>query len=186
LHAIQGELEALHATAADWAYWDDTYTFAQGSNPNYIAGNLTDSSFANLKLNLIVILNSQNQMVYGQSFDLVEVSPIPLPNGLAALLQPGSPLLDLPALDSAVEGLVMVETTPLLVVSLPILTNEILGPSEGTLIFGRYLEDAYVSEIAATYQFNLSAYVLAGGMPPPGWRRCYPNWQAAAARWCSP
>jgi len=167
IHAIESELEHLYSTAADWAYWDDTYFFAQGANASYIDDNLTDSTFANLKLNLILILNTQGQMVFGQGFDLVGVGPAALPGDLDVHLQPGSPLLTHDTLESVVQGLVMVEQKPMLVVSLAILTNDSLGPAAGPLGFGRYLDEQYVADLAATYQFRLNVQPVAGTNVPP-------------------
>lgn len=56
----------------DWGNWDDTYYFIENENPDYISGNLTDTTFNNLDLNFIIIVNADNDIVYQQYFSLEE------------------------------------------------------------------------------------------------------------------
>src|SRR4030042_3597370 len=67
-NALSNELSEISSRATDWAFWDDTYFFVQGKNENYVSLNLLDSTFANLRLNLMVFINATGQVVYGEVF----------------------------------------------------------------------------------------------------------------------
>ena len=55
--ALVSELADLSDKAEEWAARDDTYQFIQDHNQNYIRANLGDSTFTDLRLNLIVLMN---------------------------------------------------------------------------------------------------------------------------------
>jgi sensor domain CHASE-containing protein len=48
----------LNSKAWDWANWDELYRFAADGNAEFIETNLADSTFVELKLNLILIVIS--------------------------------------------------------------------------------------------------------------------------------
>jgi sensor domain CHASE-containing protein len=52
LNALSNELSILDATNSDWALWDDTYTFIEDADEDYIQSNLVDGTFTGLRLNL--------------------------------------------------------------------------------------------------------------------------------------
>ncbi|HEY9599647.1 MAG TPA: CHASE4 domain-containing protein, partial [Cyanophyceae cyanobacterium] len=46
--ALNNNLKELNRTTGDWAMWDETYTFVEGTNKNYVQENLDDSILTNL------------------------------------------------------------------------------------------------------------------------------------------
>ncbi len=139
-HLYDRELAGLAAQAADWANWDDTYTFLADHNEEYIESNYPLEMFQTLGLNLAVLTDLSGQVVFSKAYDAQaerEAPPPPSLQGdlLASLLEPPRPLaglLDLP------EG-------PLLVAAEPILTSTRTGSPRGVLTFGRWLDDDVLS-----------------------------------------
>lgn len=82
MNAVANELTDLDGKVSDWAFWDDTYLFIQDLNQNYVDLNLADSTFTNLRLNLIAFVNSSGQIVYGKTFDLANRTEMPLPQSM--------------------------------------------------------------------------------------------------------
>lgn len=82
LSALSNELSGLDSTASDWAAWNDTYTFIQDANDNYMKFNLADDTFANLRLNIMLFINSTGNVVYGKAFNLQNMSETPVPDFL--------------------------------------------------------------------------------------------------------
>ena len=68
LNALSNEVAELDSTASDWAAWDDTYAFIQDANDNYLKSNLVDDTFVNLKLNIMLFVNSTGNVVYPKGF----------------------------------------------------------------------------------------------------------------------
>jgi sensor domain CHASE-containing protein len=53
-NALDGQLDYLTTTVADWAHWDDSYIFVEDGNTEYREANLTDDTFVNLNLSLVL------------------------------------------------------------------------------------------------------------------------------------
>jgi len=77
LNIVDNEMSSLSITPQDWAYWDDTYKFMQDQNQEYIKSNLGDTSVDNLRLNLMLYVNLQGQIVYSKYYDLKNKTSLP-------------------------------------------------------------------------------------------------------------
>jgi signal transduction histidine kinase len=150
LSALSNELSELDSTTADWAAWDDTYAFIQDVNDNYVESNLVDDTFVNLRLNMMLFLNSEGNVVYGQAFNLQNMSETPVPQDLLELLSANVFLWYHPDTESSLTGLVPLQEAPLLIASKPILTSHSEGPIQGTLIIGRYLNSEEIKNLEKT------------------------------------
>lgn len=53
----------------DWAQWDDTYAFVKTRDPAYVESNLTPAILADLEMDLMVILNTEGEVVWGRASD---------------------------------------------------------------------------------------------------------------------
>ena len=167
LSALSQELSHLEATTGDWAAWDDTYAFIEDADAEYIESNLIDGTFIELRLNLMVFINSAGQIVFGKAFDLTDEEEIPVPQSLPAHLSRDDILLTHPDKESSVSGIVLLPEGPLLVASRPILTSEEKGPIRGTLVMGRYLDTAEIERLAEAVRLPLTLYEFSGPRIPP-------------------
>ncbi|MEG4410971.1 response regulator [Microcoleus sp. C2C3] len=147
LDALDEDLLSLNISAQDYAEWDDTYSFVNTRDENFVKSNFVDSTFVYLRLNLLVLLDSSGNTIFSKGFDLTSQTEIPIPESLKQHLT--DELLDSstlggsrPAAKTAV--LTLPEAT-LLIASRPIFNSNAEGPPRGTLILGRYLDS---SEIA--------------------------------------
>jgi PAS domain S-box-containing protein len=181
LNALSQELLSLENNAADWASWDDSYTFIEDKNEGYIKANLVDGSFINLRLNLMLFVNTSGQIAFGKAFDLENKQEIPLPQSLQSYLSADSLLFKHAETGNGVSGLILLPEGPMLMASEPILPNTEKGPAHGRLIMGRYLDSREIKRLSeltqlslAVHQFNApdmpadfsSAYLsLSGGAP---------------------
>jgi PAS domain S-box-containing protein len=164
-NALADELAILGTNVGDYGHWDDTYAFVQDGNRRYVDANLIDETFINLQLNLMVFVNRAGQIVFAEAFDLDQSEETPLPSGLEAYLTASSPLLSPLTGQAGIRGLIQLPGGPLLVATSPILTSQYQGPGRGTLIFGRYLNDAEISALATTTSLSLSVWSLDADTP---------------------
>jgi PAS domain S-box-containing protein len=157
---ILGELSEaearLNTMAVDYADWDDTYAFVAGELSDYPQTNLTDQTYQLLQLNLVLIVNTAGEIVYGSGYDLEAGKPTPMPAGLLAHINVSDRLLDHPTLDSSLTGIVLLPEGPLIVASRPILTSDYRGPIRGTLIIGRYLLASEIDQHSQTTNLSLA------------------------------
>lgn len=152
----------LEADTADWAAWDDTYAFIEDGNEKYIESNLTDGTFATLKLNLMLFVHSSGDIVFGKAFDLENEEEVPVPPDLLEQLPGNSRLLSQPGTYSFTSGVILLEQGPVLIASQPILTSEDEGPARGTLIFARYLDTATIDYLSQVTLFPIAMRPLDG------------------------
>ncbi|MFO7535327.1 MAG: CHASE4 domain-containing protein [Kiritimatiellia bacterium] len=131
----------LSRMAVDWSCWDDTYAFMANTNPAYIDGNLLNASLRNLRLNMIAYVGTDGQAVYGKGYDIERDAAFTPDEKLWRALLTSDRLLRHETLESSVSGLLLVGHDIWLVASGPILTSLDKGPSRGTLIMGRRMNN---------------------------------------------
>lgn len=141
---------------ADWAAWDDTYAFVEEVNPEYIESNLVPGALANLRVNLVIFIDDSGEIVFSRGLNLVNDSADSIPAALKKHLTPSDRLLQHPHPGSQVSGIVMLPEGPILITARPILTSERQGPIRGTVIFGRYLDEATVQRLSRITRLPLT------------------------------
>jgi len=154
--AVANELASLNEESVELASSDETYQFIQDHNRNYIRSNLGDASLSNDRLNFVVFLNRDGQMVYSKGVDLQAQKASSVPESLLRLLKDKSPLLEHPTVETVQAGVLLLPEGATLVVSRPILTSQRTGPIRGTLIAGRFLDAVAVKQLAATTHLALT------------------------------
>jgi signal transduction histidine kinase len=159
INDLADEAEALAATAGDWAQWDETYAFVQDHNEDYVRSNLMSETFSTLRLNAMAFVDLAGGIVYAEGYDLRNQRPAPPPAGLLGRLAVGSRLLDHPGPDSSVQGILVVDGGALLVASRPITSSSRDAPVMGTLVIGRLIDAAEVSNISRRMRLILAAHV---------------------------
>ncbi len=166
LRILDTELAGLNRTLRDWAAWDETYAFIEGGHAGYVAENLDDTVFVNLRLNLMAFVRYPDQVVFSRGFDPQSGRPADIPTSFFEQLVPGSLLLDLPNKDSYVTGILLLPEGPLLVAAQPVLTNQYEGPIHGALIFGRFLGAAEINRLAQLTQLAIDVRPYDGALLP--------------------
>ncbi|MEG4305401.1 response regulator [Microcoleus sp. D3_18a_C4] len=145
LDALDDDLSNLDTSAQDYAEWDDTYSFVETRNENFVKSNFVDSTFIYLRLNLLVLLDSNGKTIFSKGFDLKSQTEIPIPESLKQHLTEA--LLDSSTVDGdrpAKTGVLTLPEARLLIASKPILNSNSQGPPRGTLILGRYLDSSEI------------------------------------------
>ena len=109
------ELGYLDDTVSDEAAWDDTYAFIQSPSTDYIEKNLVDDTFIDLRLNLILFINSSGQIVWGKMFNLDARREIPINQSIWGQFTGDVPSLRHDSIGSTVKGIVLLPEGPMLV-----------------------------------------------------------------------
>lgn len=66
---FKSELKSLEILCIDWAFWDDTYEFIKDRNERYIASNLVESTFVDTKINVMVFVDKNGELVFSKFYD---------------------------------------------------------------------------------------------------------------------
>jgi len=148
LNAVQNELDEIESTGRDWAFWDDMYAFVQNHDKTFIRNNLKPPDLKTIMVNLVVILDEDNRVIFSRAIDFENQEEIRLPSDLAELLDKSTPLLRNIDVTSGVSGVVLLEEHPMLMSAWPILDSNQVMPPRGTLIFGRYIDHTQIDELS--------------------------------------
>ena len=149
-NAVAQDLTSLEGITKDWAWWDETYQAVQDSGEAFAQVNLVDHTFENLQVNLFVLYDVHGEVILARAFDLQNGVRVEPPQGLLEPLDPAYPLLqDLNAPPAAKSGLVRLPEGVLEVAAAPILLSSLEGPPAGTLIIGRWLDEALLARLSA-------------------------------------
>ncbi|MBX3083083.1 MAG: HAMP domain-containing protein [Anaerolineae bacterium] len=154
--ALDDDINSLKSIALGWSKWDDVYHFVDDINQNFITNNLNDPTFVDSNLNLMVFLNKRQEIVYAKAFDLEANKEVPLPESLRAHLKPGDPLITHTDITSVHQGFLSLPEGYLMTVSLPLLTSLAEGPINGTVIWGRFLDQAQVNHLSDVLRLKVS------------------------------
>lgn len=165
--ALEDDIQDLSSQLSDWAAWDESYAFAQGRDPGYPARNIAQQTFVDLRLSLFAILDSQNLIAYGESYRPT-TGMDGLPESLRAHFGEGARLVEHASPASSVQGILLLGEDPVLIAARPISTNEQTGPIEGTIVWGRRLDEAEVGRIARVTHLSLTVHPATSRIGPEG------------------
>ena len=162
--ALADDLAALDAACRNHANWDKVYAFAASGDMRFVeedVGYGPNSDLRARRLNLLVYVNTAGHIVFGEGFDLERTVETALSDRLRRYLSMDDRLLHHPDLDKGVTGVLLLENGPVLVAARPILTGRGTGPSRGTVIMGRQLDESEISRLGQTVHLPLSARPVA-------------------------
>jgi sensor domain CHASE-containing protein len=159
-HTLQNDINAFKLIALGWSKWDDVYQFVSDKNQAFIDNNLTDTTFVDSDLDLMMFIDKQNKLLFAKAFDNDLGKAVPVSEVFDQLAEPTSQLVRHTGITSEYAGFVKLQNGYLITLSLPILTSLSEGPINGTLIWGRYLNDTRIAQLSSALEVNvtLSAY----------------------------
>ena len=170
--ALAAELNEIDISATDYAL-DDI-------SPVTLVGLLNDQAFAEtldgknkladliagLNLNTFLVADADGRVLWGRGYDEDTQDLSPVPRGLLPHLTPDNPLLRHPNSETTLTGMVFIPEGPLLVASEHILSTLGEGAILGTVIMGRFLDDAEIQELSELTRLSLVMHRLDGSDIP--------------------
>ena len=149
------DLDKLSIKLSDWAARDDTYEFIEDKNQKFIDSNLTSLTLQNLRINFTVFVNGKGEIVASKGLDYNNAREMAFPEGLLALIYPGSEIITHNEASGVKKGILSLEEGPLMFASRPIVTSNGEGPIKGTLIFARFLDGREIELLSGVVHFPL-------------------------------
>jgi signal transduction histidine kinase/sensor domain CHASE-containing protein len=151
--ALSVNLDSLDSFCVDWAEWDDTYSFAQNLNQSYIDLNLDEDTFTNADINIFMVYNTQEELIYSQEYDASGKQQTVLPADLRGLLS----LTGQGEIISGAKGIITFFPQPALISCHLILTSMNQGPSTGYLVVGRFIDTELIDFLSQTTRLPLGS-----------------------------
>jgi len=162
LGAMHQEMRRIEKVAKDWALWDDAYAFAQGGNTHFAEDNVYPDVLVNLDVNLMALIGADGRRrillsVYPDTGKIREVPP-----EVERYIAPDGAWHEAHRTDQVLNGIVATEFGLLAFVAQPIHRSapDSPGPSAGTLVFARYVDEHLVAELREVTGSHLEAYAL--------------------------
>lgn len=166
VNALNEQFTAFQRSNQDWAYWNDTYQFIQDNNATYRSANLVEGTWGTLDVNVVYYIQNDDTVLFKVGYDLEQAQFTDIPAGFAAHLAADAPLRHHPELEDGTLGILLLPDNPMMVVAHNILTGDLEGPSYGTLIWGRFLNETVIAALSDATRLNLAFYRLDAAALP--------------------
>lgn len=156
-NAVAHQQQHLDSVANDWANWNSTYEFMWGRDPDYTEAEVSDETFNQYEINLLMLLDVSGRVALCRSFGRGQ-SVCRDEKQRGYMVQIARDLTGNRA-DGTVSGLITVGGQPMQVSMRPILRTDLSGPSRGTLIMARWMDEGQLLEIARMLALPMTAVV---------------------------
>ncbi|MBF0467287.1 MAG: EAL domain-containing protein [Desulfamplus sp.] len=156
MNAISAIITNLDMLVADWAFWDDTYLFLQGKKEDYITSNLPIQTFNNQNNNIIILLNTKKELVWGKYLSPSGEELLALPPGT---IETVTRFINNPAEPGdnkkGFKGILLSGNLIYMAACRPVLTSNQEGPSVGWCFMARELEHKTVESLEERIELDL-------------------------------
>lgn len=178
LDALDSKKATMKALTIDWAFWDDAYDFIGNSNKKFIERNLDHIAIANLGINLIMFIDNEGRLIYSEAIDLSTKEQIDIPKGILKYTGKYGRLLYHPNQEASYSGLFALPEGPMLVTYSAVLKSDRTGPSNGTLVFGKFLDSKELASISTLTGFSVRCESLANPPLSPDFLKAWINFKS--------
>ena len=151
---LNQQLKNLQDANRDYAHWDATYAYLQKPNQTYITDNFSNDNLKNLKVNTVLILNNQGEIVFKKSINLDTLETVPVPKQLIQVFRKDGVLATQD--DGMLSGFFMASDGLSMVSTQHILQNNSAGPSLGELVMIKPVTKSMLQEIERITDIQLS------------------------------
>lgn len=159
--ALLNELSHLETYVSDYAVWDDTVQFLASRNQNYLDENFSVKAMAQNRIHFVRIIDKNGDECFSRFINPEEGYEQSVQSLYASIhpAQYSTMLRDLQSGHKA--GMLLTDTYPLFITVRPITgTND--AANNGTLVFGRFLDQTTLSTLHALTLVDFTLYPAAG------------------------
>jgi sensor domain CHASE-containing protein len=151
---LKDQYEQLSTVTRDYAHWDDTYQYMDRRNSSFVESNFNDTTFTNLKINAIILVDSNGKAIFKKGLNYATATPWHIPDLLLrAFLKEGD--LANPSVKN-ISGLFWTKEGVCIVSAFDVLDNTLKKERRGTLIFIRVLDETLQDKIARIVNAKVS------------------------------
>jgi two-component system NtrC family sensor kinase len=155
-YALDMTLESLELTAVDWGNWADVYQFVQSPNAAFVSANITPVAMKQLKVNAMLIVDSNGRYVLASARNLETGEPMDLDLVARHALPADFPWRQNLEPGKSARGLLRTNRGVMMIAAAPVLDGSGGGKPMGMVIMGRLLTAAQVHLIGAQAQATLA------------------------------
>lgn len=145
---------------ADWAQWDDAYTFMKNKNQAFIKSNLSFTTFANANINLVMFFDTNGKLFYGLNYDLALKKFVPIPPDLLQQIEAEPQFSNIKTKNSSKLGILKTPSGYVVLSALPILNSEGDGVIRGTLTMGYFFTNSQIERLSSIVNTQVQFFPL--------------------------
>jgi diguanylate cyclase (GGDEF)-like protein/PAS domain S-box-containing protein len=135
---VHEKIDNYLGSVNDWAHWDDTSEFVSGRNSEYVELNLNQSTFENLDLSFLILVDQANQVYHSLYYSLDDDRFVSFPANFSANM---ADVLSYAAQDSDVSFLKKIGDNYYFIAASEITDSTSMSLPNGRLIIGRIVDD---------------------------------------------
>ena len=158
INTLDSQYSELAKLAADWGEWNDTYNFMEDKNEDYVIDNLSVEAMGLIDIDEIIYVNTNKEVVVGKKADFENEEVLSLSPELEKVLT-SDKLLKF-NINEKFSGVLFLDDRQVFVAGNPILTTLSKGPSRGSIIMVRYLDDERYEDLSKTLNLELQILPL--------------------------
>lgn len=158
--AIDTQLDYLKTKTADWGYWDDTYNFVLDRNPIFIPTNLVPSSYTNLKVDSVVLIDKKEGVAYTGTYEAGTQSISTASADLVDLAGQLSKRLLTSPLGADITGFILFPEGPVYISARQVLHSDNSGPIAGVLLFVEDFDQEEIARLANVTKTQIKVHRL--------------------------
>jgi sensor domain CHASE-containing protein len=163
LAKMNNDVELVAASCRGWAEWDDTYTFVDTLDPEYIRSNLANpATFQNLGINYLLYFNSSGSLVYTKGYDTDAGTEIAVPPELVAIIRDSIIPEGFSEGISGRRGFSILNGNPVIIAGNRITTSDQAAPSHGMLVMVRQFDSKWINDLEQQTQLSVHLQTLGG------------------------
>lgn len=170
-HVSLSALNYLYLLNTDNAYWDKTYDYMQHKNPKFIQDNFIPDFFYDNKINYIIVLNDQNNVVWSSGFNFSQKKYEPVPADVVNyFVKQGKDILvqkdkyyEVRDRDYGASGFLKLANNDIAYFALNFIkdSND-KKPAIGLLVFGKILTEDYLTHLSQDLSYPITIVPLTG------------------------
>lgn len=165
---LHAELDGMSRGVNDWAAWDDSCVFLRDRNQAFIRSNMVPQSFESLSVDIILFLGREGQFFEGWSWNRYAEKREPVPSELITYISRYTRQFVFEWPQQKRQGILLLQRAPLLLAFQAVGPSDNSGPSQGTIIMGRYLDGMVAARMASLTHLSLVFNAMPDGRTSKG------------------
>jgi PAS domain S-box-containing protein len=168
---ISERIASMDSVTNDYARWDDACKFVEDGNIEFIQSNFNLQTFVNLKINFVLIYDSEGRNLFTRAADFEKQEETVVPQSVLKHFFSDGTIFSRVLKNTSVSGLLDVPEGTLLLSAQPILDSNTEGPVRGMMVFARYLDTKEIAHLAGIVNLALAVYSINDPELPSDFQR---------------
>ncbi len=170
LNSIEREVERLTNSVNDYARWDDTLTFAQDLNPEYVELNLSSSTFTAFQIDFMVFVAPNGEVIFSKGMNRSDETELAVPQDILDYVIQHPTLYQFTNVDDLTGGFAVLPEGSAMIGASPIRSSANTEPIGGALVWIRLLDSAEMARLSEITQLSVDLRPVNDAQLPADFR----------------